>query len=203
MAKLSKPALARLAFWSANMIAVRESRWSWPGFSYEPREWKQMERFAKMVGGGAYFIFIWLNALLFVVFAGIAIVGFFLPVMIALYPEPSQTEALPFVLVLALTALLAIGVGLPLSMKITAWFCANDKLRAKLISSAPAEALAAKVSWQLTRMTLIMCGLLVPCVLLAIAFNVQSGPWLTALKIVCGVAIMGSAAFAALRGKSS
>jgi hypothetical protein len=48
-----------------------------------------------------------------------------------------------------------------------------------------------------------MCGLLVPCVLLAIAFNVQSGPWLTALKIVCGVASVGSAAFAALRGKFS
>ena len=203
MAELSKPALARLAFWSANMIAVRESRWSWPGFSYEPREWKQMERFAEMVGGGAYLKFIWLNAVLFVAFAAVAIVGFFLPVMIALYPDPSQTKALPTIIVLALTTLLAIGVGLPLSMKITAWFCANEKLRANLVSSRPAEALSAKVSWQLLRMTLIMCGLLVPGVLLFIAFNVQSGPWLTALKTVCAVAITFSLVVAALRRKSS
>ncbi len=203
MAELSKPALARLAFWSANMIAVRDSRWSWPGFSYEPHEWKQMEKFAEMVGGGNYLKFIWLNALLFIVFAAIAILCFFLPVLIVLYPDPSQTQALPFTVILASTALLAIGIGLPLSMKLTAWFCADEKLRASLISSPENEALSAKVSWQLLRMTLIMCGLLVPGVLLFIAFNVQAGPLLTVLKTVCALAIAFSVVVAALRRKSS
>ncbi|MBY0530876.1 MAG: hypothetical protein K2P86_02790 [Xanthobacteraceae bacterium] len=199
MAKPTNPGLARLAFWSQNMLVVRESNMSWFGFSYSLEEWKRMEALADKVGGGPYLKFLLLNALLFVILTGIAIVGFFLPVLLLIYPDTRDLQPLPFVLLLSSTTLIAIGVGLPLTMRVAAWLCASEELRAARITAAQDLALERKVSWQLLRMTLIMCGALVPGMLLWIALDIDGGPILTVLKIVCALLVAGSVATAALR----
>ena len=52
-------------------------------------------------------------------------------------------------------------------------------MRARLNASPADAALAGKVSRQLWRMTVIMCGLLVPGMLLWIAYDIQGGPKIT------------------------
>jgi hypothetical protein len=203
MGELSKSKLARLAFWSANMNAVRESNWSWPGFGYTEAEWALMKEFAKPVSGGSYIKFILLNAVIFVVFAGVVVVCAFLPVLLLLYPDTRDLQPLPFTLLLAATAFLTIGFGLPFSMRIAAWLCASNDLRASLRTTPEIELLDARVSWQLMRMTLIMCGILVPGMLLWITLNIDGGPVLTTLKFILAALFIGSTAAAALRRKSS
>ena len=62
------------------------------------------------------------------------------------------------------------------------------------------DALAAKVSWQINRITLIMCGLLVPGVLLFIAYDIDGGPLLAALKWAAAAVMLGSLFVGARRG---
>lgn len=199
MAKPSNTGLARLAFWSQNMLAARESSASWLGFSYTRQEWKRMEALAGKADGIPYLKFLLLNALLFVILAGAAIVGFFLPVLLLIYPDTRDLQPLPFVLLLTSTALIAIGVGLPLTMRVAAWLCASEELRASRITAAQDLALERKVSWQLLRMTLIMCGILVPGMLLWIAFDIDGGPILAILKIFLVLTVVGSVTITALR----
>jgi hypothetical protein len=199
MGELSQSKLARLAFWSANMIAVRESNWSWPGFGYSDTEWALMKGFSKPISGGAYIKFISLNAILFVLFAGVVVVCAFLPVLLLLYPDTRDLQALPFTLLLAATAFLTIGFGLPLTMRISAWLCASTELKKNLRSTPELERLDVRVSWQLMRMTLIMCGILVPGMLLWITLNIDGGPILSVLKILLALLFIGSVATAALK----
>jgi hypothetical protein len=201
-AVMDKASLARLAFWSLNMQAATGGKNTWPGFRYTAPEWQRMEHLAEAVEGAAFVRFLAITAVLFIVFAGAVVAGLFVPILMALYPNPADLQPLPFVLLLAATALLAIGIGLPLSMRIAVRLSASDALRAKLVEQPGDAALAAKVSHQITRMAVIMCGLLVPGVLLWIAFDIQGGPWITALKWIA-IGLMGaSAAHAfATRGK--
>jgi|GEM_PF-1330942 len=204
MGELSKSELARVAFWAKNMTVLRDSGYKWwPGFTYSDAEWQQMDKLAAPISGGAYIKFTWLNALLFIVFAAVVVVCFFVPVLTLMYPNPADIQPLPFSLALAATALIAIGLGLPLTMKISAWLCANEEVRATLASTPETEALASRVSWQLARMTLIVCGILVPGMLLWITFNIDGGPILTALKFVFALLFIGSTALTALKKKPS
>lgn len=204
MGEPSKSKLARTAFWAKNMTVLRDSGYKWwPGFTYSDAEWQQMDKLAAPISGGAYIKFTWLNAVLFILVAAIAIVCFFLPILTLMYPNPADVQPLPFSIVLATTALIAIGVGLPLTMKVSAWLCASEEVRAGLASTSETDALSARISWQLLRMTLIMCGILVPGMLLWITFNVEGGPILSALKIACALLVVGSTAITALRRKPS
>jgi hypothetical protein len=201
MAAMDKAALARLAFWSLNMQAATGGKNSWPGFKYTAPEWQRMERLAEMVEGAAFVRFLAITAILFIVFAGAVVVCLFVPILIALYPNPADLQPLPFVLLLAATALLSLGIGLPLSMRLAARLSASKALRAKLVKEPGDAALAAKVSHQIIRMAVIMCGLLVPGVLLWIAFDIQGGPWITALKWLA-IGLMGVSAVHAFATRS-
>jgi len=202
MGALSESRLTRLAFWSANMCAVRESSWVWPGFGYTEAEWALMKKFSAPVSGAAYIKFIAANTILFILFAGAVIAGVFLPVLLALYPDTRDLQPLPFTLLFAANAFFMIGFGLPLSMRIAAWLCASAEMKAKLRSTPEIEELDARVSWQLMRMTLIMCGILVPGLLLWIAFEIDGGPLLTGLKFLLAFLFIASTATAALRRRS-
>jgi hypothetical protein len=191
--------LARLAFWAANMCAIKEAGMSWPGFSYDEAEWKRFAQLAKEINGAAFVRFLMINAVAFIVFAGFAVVAVFLPLLMALYPDITKIEPLPFVLLLALTALLAIGLGLPLSMRIAAVLAGGADVRSRLEPMPGDSALAAKVSRQLIRMTVIMCGLLIPGVLLWIAYDLQSGPVMTLVKWTAAALMLGSAGYIAVR----
>ena len=199
MADPKNNSFVRLAFWAFNMTAIREAGMSWLGFSYTNPEWERMSRLADAVPPAAYVRFLLIGSTTFIVLAGLAVVGVLLPILMAVYPDPSQLQPLPFALLLAATALLAIGAGLPVAMNIAAALSASAEMRARL-SAAPGDAaLAAKVSRQLIRMTVIMCGLLVPGLLLWIAFDIEGGPIVTALKWLAVLLMAGSVVHAALR----
>ena len=204
MAELSKPALARLAFWSMNMVAIRESGHSWPGFSYETSEWKRMDELAKLVDGGAFAIFLLLNAGVFVVFAGIAVLTIFFPILLLLYPDTTKVEVLPFALLLGTTALLTVTIGLPISMRITAWWCSSKEMRAKLVEKKEDAALTKKVTWQIARITLIVCGIFVPAVVFFTSFETRAPEAvITGLKIFCALVFVGTLAAVIIGRKRS
>jgi hypothetical protein len=181
MADLDKPAFARLAFWSANMTTIMGAGMKWPGFSYTAPEKARMAELAGAVEGAAYVRFLAINTVLFIVFAAIAVVGIFVPVMTLIYPNPADLQPLSFVLMLGTTALLTIGVGLPLSMRLAARWSATAAIEKLAAKPGDAE-LDAKMRWQITRMTVIMCGIFVPGTLLWIAYDIHGGPIVTALK---------------------
>jgi len=186
------------------MMPIRGAGMSWIGFSYTDAEWKQMAALAEMVDPDVTLRFKLVNALVFIVLAALLVGGGFVPLLSALYPNPADTRPLPFALLLAATALLALGVGLPLSMRVAAWLVAGS-LRSRLQPTAETAALWAKVSWQIRRMVVLMCGALVPGMLLWIAFDIKGGPIITTLKWIGFAAVAASTAHTArrYRGPSS
>lgn len=174
--------LARLAFWARGMTAIRDGRMEWPGFSYTDPEWARMRTLAAPIGAGTYQLFTWVNAAIFIAIAALGIFCVFLPLATLLFPVPAETSALKFSLLLAACTFLIIGLGLPISMRLSSALVASQAIRAALVAAPGDEALAAKVSWQINRIMLVMCGLLVPGILLFIAYDINAGPIITALK---------------------
>ncbi|HLH89119.1 MAG TPA: hypothetical protein VKX28_11720 [Xanthobacteraceae bacterium] len=185
--------LVRLALWASLMMPIKEAGMSWPGFAYTDAEWKQMATLAGAVEPGTAFRFQMVNAVVFIALAGVLVVGGFLPLLGALYPVPADVKALPFALLLAATALLALGIGLPLSMGVAAWLVAGG-LRPRLVATPQTAALWSKVSWQIRRMAVLMCGALVPGMLLWITFDIDGGPIITTLKWIGFAAVAASTA---------
>ncbi|MCP9232208.1 hypothetical protein NMG46_18405 [Mesorhizobium sp. LMG 17147] len=182
MSGVPSGALARLAFWAKGMTAIRDGHMEWPGFSYTEVEWARMTTLAKPVGGGTYQLFTLVNAAIFIAIAALRIFCVFLPLAALLFPLPAETSALKFSLLLAACALLIIGIGLPISLRLSTALVAPKSLHAALVAVPGDQALAAKVSWQINRITLVLCGLLVPGTLLFIAYDIEAGPIITALK---------------------
>lgn len=179
---MSPTGLARLAFWARNMTVIRDGRMEWPGFTYSDAEWARMDVLASAVPIPAYRSYVLVNAAIFIAIAALGMFGVFLPLATWLFPVPAKTGALAFSLLLAACCLLIIGIGLPISLSAAAWLCTGDTMRAALAGDASDDALAGKVSWQINRITLAMCGLLVPGMLLFITYDIDAGPLLTALK---------------------
>jgi hypothetical protein len=193
--------IANLAFWARNMVAIRRGGMTWPGFSYTDPEWARMDALAGAVERWRFKLYTWVNAAIFIAFAAAGIGAIFLPLASILFPVPAETKPLPFVLLLAATALLILGVGLPVSMRITARLVASDATRT--LKPAPGDAaLEAKIGWQIRRMIIIMCGVLVPGTLIFIAFNIQAGPVITVIKWVSIGLVALSTAFGAARLRS-
>jgi len=179
---MTSSALARLAFWAKGMVSINNARMEWPGFSYTDTEWARMRTLSQPIGPGTYQLFTIVNAAIFIAIAALGMFGVFLPLATLLFPIPAETSALKFSLLLAACAFLIIGLGLPISMRLSAMLVGGKTLRAALVPASGDEALATKVSWQINRIMLIMCGLLVPGILLFIAYDIQAGPIITALK---------------------
>lgn len=195
---LSKTALARLAFWSRNMVAIRDGGMAWPGFSYSEPEWKRMEELAEPVADRTFARFVAVNAVVFIAIAAFGIVTIFVPLASLLFPIPAETSALQFSLLLAACCLLIIGAGLPLSMSVAAWLCADARMKARLLPRPGDDVLAARFAWQINRITLVMCGLLAPGILLFIAYDIDGGPLLATLKWAAG-GVMLISLFAGVR----
>ncbi len=205
MPEVSQSALIRLALWADIMCPIKNADMSWPGFSYTDAEWARMAELDQAVDGAATFRFQLINAVLFIVLAGLVIAGGFMPLMTLLYPNPADTKVLPFALVLAATAFLLLGAGLPLTMRIAAPLAADASLRA--LNGAPGDgALWAKVVHQIRRISIILCGLLVPGILIWVTFDIDGGPIITALKWASWLAVTLSTAHGArqrLRAKQA
>ena len=198
MVGMTSSALARLAFWAKGMVAISDGRMEWPGFSYTDSEWARMRTLSEPIGAGTYQLFTIVNAVIFITIAALGIFGVFLPLATVLFPVPAETSALKFSLLLAACAFLIIGLGLPISMRLSAVLVASNAVRAALVAAPGDEALASKVSWQINRIMLIMCGLLVPGILLFIAYDIEAGPIITALKWLA-IALMAVSTLAGIR----
>lgn len=198
MVGMTSSALARLAFWAKGMVAISDGRMEWPGFSYKDSEWARMRTLSEPIGAGTYQLFTIVNAVIFITIASLGIFGVFLPLATVLFPVPAETSALKFSLLLAACAFLIIGLGLPISMRLSAVLVASNAVRAALVAAPGDEALASKVSWQINRIMLIMCGLLVPGILLFIAYDIEAGPIITALKWLA-IALMAVSTLAGIR----
>lgn len=194
MGDVTGSALARLAFWAKGMVSINNARMEWPGFSYSDAEWARMRTLSEPIGAGTYQLFTMVNAAIFIAIAALGIFGVFLPLATLLFPIPAETSALKFSMLLAACAFLIIGLGLPVSMRLSAMLVGGKTLRAALVPAGGDEALASKVSWQINRIMLIMCGLLVPGILLFIAYDIQAGPIITALKWLA-IALMAVSTF--------
>ena len=190
MSEINSGALVRLAMWAKNMTLIKDGRMEWPGFSYSDDEWQRMYALSAPVTNFAYQKYIWINAVVFIVIAAIGIAAIFLPLATVLFPVPAETSALKFSLLLASCAFLIIGGGLPISLRVAAWMSADTTMRQQLAAAPGDEALASKISWQINRITLIMCGVLVPGMLVWIAYDIDAGPIITAIKWL-GIALMG------------
>jgi hypothetical protein len=114
--------------------------------------------------------------------------------LLVLFPNPADTKPLPFALLLASVCLLTLGFGLPLAMRIAAWLLTTEAVRSRVNSQPSDTELWAKARFQMTRMTVIMCGLLVPGILVFITFNIDGGPFITALKWTANVLVLASIA---------
>lgn len=185
---------ARLAFWARMVTGIKGAGMTWPGFSYTDAEWSRLEVLADQVSAEVAGAFLWLNAAVFIGLAAIVMFGVFLPLATVIFPNPADTRPLPFALLLAAVCLLTLGVGLPLAMRVTAWLLTTDKVRGRLASEPGDAALWAKVRFQMTRTTVIMCGLLVPGILIFITFNIDGGPLITTLKWAANAAVLLSMA---------
>ncbi|MER9597571.1 MULTISPECIES: hypothetical protein [unclassified Mesorhizobium] len=182
MSGMTSGALARLAFWAKGMTAIRDGHMEWPGFSYTEAEWARMSTLAKPIGAGTYQLFTLVNAAIFIAIAALGIFGIFLPLATLLFPVPAETSALKFSLLLAACAFLIIGIGLPISLRLSTALVAPKSLHTNLVAVAGDQALAAKVSWQINRIMLVLCGLLVPGILLFIAYDIDASPIIAAMK---------------------
>jgi hypothetical protein len=132
------------------------------------------------------------------VIAAIGIVGIFLPLATVLFPVPAETSALKFALLLAACAFLIISAGLQISLRIAAWMSADPAIRAELAAAPGDAALSSKISWQINRIALIMCGVLLPGMLVWIAYDIEAGPIIAAIKWL-GIALMDVSMAAGLR----
>ncbi|MES0094903.1 hypothetical protein [Mesorhizobium sp. M0030] len=198
MSGMTSGALARLAFWARGMTAIKDGRMEWPGFCYTDAEWARMRVLAAPIGAGRYQLFTWVNAAIFIAIAALGIVCVFLPLATLLFP-PAEASALKFSALLAACAFLIIGLGLPISMRLSSALAISREMRAGLVGEAGDEALAAKVSWQINRIMLVMCGLLVPGILLFIAYDIDASPIITVLKWLAIALIAVSVAVGALQ----
>ena len=189
---MSTSEVARLAFWAKGMTGIQDARMEWPGFSYSEEEWSRLRELSAAVSIGVYQKFVAVNAVIFIAIAAIGIGAVFIPLATLLFPVPAETSALKFSVLLASCAFLTIGLGLPVSMRAATALTQTQAMRQALSAKAEDERLAAKVSWQINRMMLIMCGLLVPGMLLFITYDIDAGPMITTLKWVA-IAVMAAA----------
>ena len=189
--------MLRLAFWAEIMTSIKGANMSWPGFSYNETEWARMAPLAEAVAPFDAGRFKVLNAIVFIALASAVMVGGFLPLATVLFPVAAETPALPFVALLAAVCFLTIGLGLPVAMRIAAPLSAGAATRERLAALSYDAELWSKVAFQMRRITLIMCGFLVPAALLFIAYNIDGGPIITVLKWLSWGALFVSTAGAA------
>ncbi len=175
-------------FWSSYMARVDDAGMSWPGFSYSESEMTRMRALAEHVRDSSIIKFQLWTAAIFIALAAVAIAVLF-AFLTWLYPDPARTPAYVFVCILAMCCFITIGFGVPAAMALASRLSAGGVDLSGVAPDARDAALAAKIRFQCWRMTAIMCGVFIPGALLWIAFDIQAGPVITALKTV-SIAIM-------------
>ena len=160
MADISPRALAGLAFWARNMVFYRRRGTVWPFFNYTDAEWARMDVLAQ-AAQRQFQAFLAVNTVLFLALAALGMAVIFMPLATWLFPVPDKTPALGFALLLAACTLFIVGGGLPITMNLAGRLVADAAMQAKLSPQAGDAALAAKARWQIWRIMLVGCAVLV------------------------------------------
>src|SRR5882724_4987041 len=100
-----------------------------------------MRVLAAPIGAGRYQLLV--NAVIFIAIAALGIVCVFLPLATLLFSVPAETSALKFSLLLAACAFLIIGLGLPISLRLSSMLVASREIRAGLIAAPGDEGVLA------------------------------------------------------------
>jgi hypothetical protein len=174
-----------LPFWAANMIRARGAGLDWFGFRYDGEEWARLETLSGCITAGMFGAFLFVNAVLFIIFAAVLVVGVMMPVLTALSPDPALLSPVAFLAVLAVVILASFALGLPLSMTLAARFVARRSgVRLGALASADVR-LAAVVRRQILRMILIVAAIAFALIGIAIGFGIDLDPWLALATRIC------------------
>jgi hypothetical protein len=174
-----------LPFWAANMVRARGAGFDWFGFRYGSEQWARLEALAGGISAGMYRGFLYVNAALFIVFAAILVVGFMVPVLTALSPDPALLSPVAFFAVLAVVILVSFAIGLPLSMTLASRLVAWGAGAAFGALTAEDERLAGMVRWQILRMALFVAAIAFALIGIAIGFGIDLDPWLVLAVRIC------------------
>ncbi|MBL9009325.1 MAG: hypothetical protein JNJ46_34005 [Myxococcales bacterium] len=150
---------AAVRYWGGALSLARSDDGSqWPGFRYEEDEVKRLDALAEQVGLGELGLFLLLNSLLFIALAALVGIAGFVPTLRAMYPVLSEIQTLPFFLLTGLFIALMSGVGLPLSMVISAGLLSKIYKHPELpeISESHVVHLFLKMQWQCLRSALVI-----------------------------------------------
>jgi hypothetical protein len=128
---------------------------------------------------------------MFLVLAALSIVLILLPILTLIAPNPADLTPLPFVLTMALVILVALGLGFPLSLAIGARL--GDSWGGGMPAAAePGDRdLYAKIRRQFLRYALMAGAVFIPGCLLFILFDLDAGPLVGVLKLVCAASTLG------------
>ena len=106
-----------LRYWSLNMTLLRRAGWRWvPGFSYGGDEQRRMDELAAGIPRGAILAWLGATVLIFLVVAIAAMTAILGTALTVLWPNPADMPEAGFFVIMALALMLAIGVGMPLSI---------------------------------------------------------------------------------------
>ena len=154
-----------IQYWAYNMNLIHRLAMEWPGFGYSDEEKEQLAALGSGVSGFRYAAFLLLNSTFFIALAAVVIWLGVMPMATMLDPE--HKSGLLFLMCLALGAVLCLGFGIPATMGFTALTmnAISRPTDAGPVTEEQAAALYRKMSFQITRMGVIMSVLLVPLVI--------------------------------------
>jgi hypothetical protein len=141
---------AFVAFWSKNMAKVAAGGLEPPGFSYEVDELKSMEGFAASVSDRDYGVMTLVNALLFIVGAGLLSIALVLSMMRLSTNGP--VSGVVFAMGLAVMAVVAFAGLFPLTMTVSGLLVLRRRSLPSDADSSTLRALHRRVLWQFFRL---------------------------------------------------
>jgi hypothetical protein len=106
-----------LRYWSVNVTLMHTIGWPMPGFAYDRNELRRMRAIADTVPRKAIVIWLLATALILVVLAGVTVAGTDVLVANFIVSDPARIPEPGVMAAFAMFLLLAIGVGLPLSIR--------------------------------------------------------------------------------------
>lgn len=182
-----------LRYWGLNMGIAMEmsSGATWPMFRYSEAEQARFTSITDQLPGKAMWVFFAVTVVVFLVMAALSVVLILLPILTLIAPNPADLTPLPFVLTMALVILVAFAVGFPLSLAIGARL-GDSWGGGKPAAAEPGDRdLYAKIRRQFARFALIAGAVFIPGCLLFILFDIEAGPLIDALKLVCAATTLG------------
>jgi hypothetical protein len=147
-------------FWSANMDMVHSKGQSWPGFSYSDDEKNAMHNIAASVGSWEFIFFTFVTAVIAIAISAGCVGLMFWLLSVHSGGDFSRVSGAQFFFTLMLAGVMAISIGMPVSILAGAWITPFIFLPAP--QSIPdldfSRRIFFKASRQIARMGFVVCG---------------------------------------------